>query len=153
MAMTSGCTVCSKKLHSQNTSGLCRDHFRTHKSPDVAAKRSKSMRKHYRENPDFLAEKREHMTRINRLPEKRAQASVNAKANRIWEISAEKWTPQKEARRRSGLSRAALPDLPPQYLDLYKSLKRKKLLRPERLRIAREQMAIDRERRRRAFAL
>lgn len=148
-----GCSVCSKKLGSQNTSGLCREHFRTHKSPEVAAKRSKSMLKHYRENPDFLAEKREHMLQLNQQPEKRAQASERAKHIRIWERSAALWTPEKEARRRAGLSRAALPDLPPKYLDLYKSLKGKKLLRPERLRIVQEQMAADRARRRRAFAL
>lgn len=89
------------------------------------------MRKFYKNNPKAKKANGERIASFMRTKEARESASVRATRDKIWELSPT-----------TGRGKP-LPDLPQPYLDLYVGLRSKGLRAPERLRIAREQMASD----------
>lgn len=129
------CTRCSSTLGRYNTSGLCRACFLANPPASVRANRGAALRSFYQRNPAARKANGERIATRMRMPEARAAASTRCKTHRIWEHSSQTGVPPPPGSR--------WPKLPPEYLTLYKSLRRKKMNRPDSLRAVNEQMEAD----------
>lgn len=129
------CTRCPATLSRYNTSGLCRACFASYPPASAIEKRAASLRAFYAREPAARKAAGDWLASITRTPAGRAAASARASLHKPWLHSSATGVPPPPGSR--------WPKLPPEYLTLYKSLRRKKMNRPDCLRAVNEQMEAD----------
>lgn len=141
------CKVCESELYRQNKTGYCRKCWNT--SDEKRAKISATMREHWR-NPELRAMYSEAGARNLSTPGAREKAVEIVKQRRTWEIASSHITPEARKRGTIRAMNTRLADVPREYRDEYRRLRRShRMSREEAIEMIRQQQETDMERFRR----
>jgi hypothetical protein len=117
------CHRCASPISAGSRSGLCKRCANT--DPDINAKRAEARRRAFELHPEYRQRQREAVTAANRQEYRRKQSGEQAKALRLWELSAAKMTPEVRAQQGRTMTERRLAHIPLAYRDDYRILVRK----------------------------
>lgn len=141
------CQTCSKELYVYNQSGYCRKCWNS--APEKRARTSAKMKRNW-QDPSLRETYREAGIKNLNLPGVRERAVASVKANKTWEVAAQHITEQARKRGVSRWYETMMPDIPREYRDEYRRLRRsKRLPKEEAIEVIRQQHSADLQRLRR----
>ena len=144
------CHTCSKELYAYNQTGYCRKCWNS--APEKRARTSAKMKKNW-QDPSLREVYREAGIKNLNLPGVRERAVAAVKANRTWEVAAQHITEQSRKRGVSRWYETMMPDIPREYRDEYRRLRRgKRLSKEEAIEAILQQHSVDLERFRRRLS-